>query len=150
MSLDVYLKLNGSANQQESGKIFIRENGQNKEISRAEWNERFPDREPFVAVAEVESDEVYSNNITHNLNTMADEAGIYKHLWRPDEIGITKAEQLIEPLSIGLALLKSDPERFKKFNPKNGWGTYEGLVGFVESYLTACELYPTAEVSVWR
>ena len=29
---------------------------------------------------------------------MADEAGIYKYLWSPEEIGITKAEQFIEPL----------------------------------------------------
>ena len=93
---------------------------------------------------------VHSANITHNLNKMADEAGIYKHLWRPDEIEITKAEQLIEPLRAGLELLKSDPERFKKFNPENGWGTYEGLVSFVQEYLASCEENPDAEVSVSR
>lgn len=47
--------------------------------------------------------EVYDANITHNLNTMAEEAGIYKHLWRPEELGITKAKDLIEPLAEGLA-----------------------------------------------
>ncbi len=64
----------------------------------------------------------YSANITHNLGDMAEEAGIYKHLWRPEEIGITKAVQLVEPLSKGLSFMKSDPERFKKFNAENGWG----------------------------
>lgn len=93
---------------------------------------------------------VYDANITHNLGKMADEAGIYKHLWRPDEIGITKAEQLIEPLRVGLALLKSDPERFKKFDAENGWGLYIHFVPFVEKYLQACEKYPDAEVSVSR
>lgn len=93
---------------------------------------------------------VYDANITHNLGKMADEAGIYKHLWRPDEIGITKAEQLIEPLRSGLALLKSDPERFKKFDAENGWGLYIHFVPFVEKYLQACEEYPDAEVSVSR
>lgn len=93
---------------------------------------------------------VYQANITHNLNAMAEEAGIYKHLWRPDELGIKKAAELIEPLRAGLALLKSDPERFKKFDAANGWGRYENLVLWVESYLSACEENPDAEVSVWR
>jgi len=93
---------------------------------------------------------VYGANITHNLGKMADEAGIYKHLWRPDEIGVTKAEQLIEPLRAGLALLKSDPKRFRKFDDENGWGLYTNFVPFVEKYLQACEEYPDAEVTVSR
>ena len=92
---------------------------------------------------------VYDANITHNLNKMASEAGIYKELWRPEEVGITKAGQLIKPLQEGLALLKSDPERFKHLNPENGWGSYEGLVEFVEKYLEACVESPDAEVSTW-
>ncbi len=93
---------------------------------------------------------VHSANITHNLNEMADAVGIYKHLWRPDEIGITKAEQLIEPLRRGLEFLKKEPDYFKKFNPENGWGDYEGLVSFVQEYLSSCEENPDAEVSVSR
>lgn len=97
-----------------------------------------------------EREEYYSRNITHNLNTMAGEAGIYEALWRPDEIGITKAAQLIEPLKDGLAKLESDPERFEKLNPSNGWGSYEGLVSFVRDYLQACQENPEADVSVCR
>lgn len=93
---------------------------------------------------------VFSSNITHNVNTMAQEAGIYQHLWRPEEIGIKHAEELITPLEAGLNLLRSDPERFRKFNPENGWGSYEGLVGFVEDYLAACREHPDAEVDTWR
>ena len=147
MSLDVYLETNETV--PADAKIYIREDGQNREISREEWEKKFPGTEPVVVV-EQESNEVYSANITHNLNRMADEAGIYKHLWRPDEIGIDQAEGLVEPLGIGLALLKSDPERFKKHNPKNGWGDYDGLVRFVENYLVACKECPQARVRVWR
>lgn len=93
---------------------------------------------------------VFSRNITHNLSKMADAAGIYYALWRPDEIGITTAAQLIEPLADGLALLKREPERFKALNPENGWGTYEGLVSMVEEYLCACMKDPDAKVSVSR
>lgn len=94
--------------------------------------------------------EIYSANITHNLNVMSKEAGIYKHLWKPEELGITTAGQLIEPLTAGLALLKSDPERFKKFNPKNLWGEYANLVQFVEEYLNACISEPEAKIEVSR
>ena len=94
--------------------------------------------------------QIYSGNVTHNLGKMAAEAGIYQCLWRPDELGITKASQLIEPLRAGLALLKSDPARFRAFNPPNGWGTYDGFVKFVEEYLNACGENPEASVSAWR
>jgi len=44
---------------------------------------------------------VYSANITHNLNEMAGAAGIYKYLWRPEEVGIYYAENLIDPFTKG-------------------------------------------------
>jgi hypothetical protein len=103
-----------------------------------------------VYLKEVRMTTIYECNITHNLNDMADEAGIYMHLWRPGEIGITKAFQLIEPLDNGLKLLKSDPARFKNFDSPNGWGKYKNLVEFVSEYLATCKENPDAEVSVRR
>lgn len=94
--------------------------------------------------------EVYWANITHNLGRMANEAGIYEHLWRPGEIGIEKAAQLIEPLTAGLALMKSDPARFKAFDASNGWGTYEHFLPWIEKYLEACRENPDATVKVSR
>ena len=151
MSLDVSLTFPGA--QPESPAvphIFIREGGQTKEVSREEWDKRFPGREPFTTSSLNETGEVYSANITHNLGKMADHAGLYKPCWRPEEHDITDARQLIEPLRAGLAVLREKPEFFKTFNPDNGWGTYEGLCEFVNEYLQACERYPQAKVSVWR
>jgi len=93
---------------------------------------------------------IYEANVTHNLNGMAEEAGIYKHLWRPDELGITKASELIAPLTDGLSLLESDPARFNALNPPNGWGSYEGLCRFVRNYLNACRENPDADIDVCR
>lgn len=93
---------------------------------------------------------VHCGNITHNLGPMAREAGIYTLLWRPEEIGIKYARELIAPLEAGLNILRMYPERFRKFNPENGWGSYEGLVEFVEVYLAACREHPDAEVDTWR
>lgn len=149
MSLDVYLDMPEAPFEGGSG-IYIRENGETREITRAEWDERFPDREPVVVPQGDSAESVFHANITHNLNRMADEAGIYKALWRPEEIGITQARQLIEPLRAGLAALNTDPERFRALNPSNGWGDYDGLVRFVARYLAACEQYPDAAVYVSR
>lgn len=93
---------------------------------------------------------VYDANITHNLGKMANEAGIYQHLWRPGEIGVTKAEQLIEPLRNAVALMKADLPRFTQHNAPNGWGLYEHFVPFVEEYLAACIENPDADVRVSR
>jgi hypothetical protein len=151
MSLDVYLIRKGPQNlSEEREAIFIREDGQTKEVSREEWYRRFPDRDPVICKIPTDTDRVYEANITHNLAEMADAAGLYKCLWRPEEVGMTRAEHLLEPLRLGLRLLKSDPEAFKKYNPKNGWGDYYGLVLFTEQYLAACEENPDAEVSVSR
>jgi hypothetical protein len=149
MSLDVYLRMPGATKPAGSG-IFIRDEGQTVEITREEWDRRFPGREPVVAPSLEESDEVYSANITHNLNKMAGAADLYEYLWRPDEIGVTHAKQLVTPLRNGLARLQADPAKFEAFNPPNKWGSYEGLVRFVEQYLAACEEYPDAQVSVSR
>lgn len=94
--------------------------------------------------------EVYSANITHNLGGMAEAAGIYEALWRPDEIGITEAAQLIPLLRDGLVKLKADPEGFAKYNAPNGWGMYEHFIPFVEKYLRACEANAGAAVRVSR
>lgn len=81
---------------------------------------------------------------------MAEVAGIYQHLWRPDELGLTRAHQLIDALQAGLDLMKADPARFEALNPENNWGSYKGFVPWVEQYLAACRQYPDAFVTVWR
>ena len=94
--------------------------------------------------------EVFDRNITHNLGTMADEAGIYYALWRPEEKGYKKAKDIIEILEKGLKDLKERPEYFKKFNAINGWGLYENFVPFVEECLYACKQYPSAKILTSR
>lgn len=93
---------------------------------------------------------VYEANTTHNLGAMAEAAGLYGYLWKPEQVGVTTARQLIEPLRAGLARLEAEPETFQRYNAENGWGRYEHLVEFVRRYLEACERYPDAKVRVSR
>jgi len=94
--------------------------------------------------------EYYSANVTHNLGRMAEEAGIYEVLWRGPENGIEIAKQLIEPLEEGIAKMKVDPQHFRQFSAKNGWGMYEDFVPWAEKLLEACKEWPDAEVVIWR
>ena len=81
-----------------------------------------PGHEPTVLTGKWTSTEVYSANITHNLNKMADAAGIYKHLWQPTENGIIYAEQLIAPLTEGLANLRGQPCKIRSIQSSEWLG----------------------------
>ena len=96
------------------------------------------------------TEEWFSASITHNLVPMARKAGIYKPLWYPEKIGISKAGELIGPLRKALALMKATPSRFKKYNAKNEWGLYENFVPWMERYLAACEEHHDTNVKVSR
>jgi hypothetical protein len=105
----------------------------------------------------VQPTSVYSANITHNLGKMASEVKLsngmtlYDILWRPDEQeGLKLAKDISELLDEGWNILLSDPEKFKKFEPDNGWGSYEGLEKFVYNYRNACWDNPEAELSICR
>lgn len=67
-----------------------------------------------------------------------------------EEIPINKAGDLIPMLRDGLARLRERPEHFKRLNPDNGWGNYDGLVAFTERYLEACQECPGATIRVSR
>lgn len=93
---------------------------------------------------------VFEGNITHNLTKMAQEAGLYLPLWRPEELGVTKAGSLVCLLAQGLATLHRTPETFIAMNPENGWGDYNGLVTLTKEYLLACCENPEAEIEISR
>ena len=93
--------------------------------------------------------EIYSSNITHNMVPMANAVGIYGPLWRPHACEIKQASQLIKPLTEAIALLKEDPEKYKKYNPENGWGSYDSFLKFLINLLDACIDDPTADVEAY-
>lgn len=103
-----------------------------------------------VTLTSTSGEEIYSANITHNLNKMAEAAGIYECLWRPDEHGMTHACNIIAPLSAGVALLATEKSKFEAFDSPNGWGTYKHFLPFCIDYLQACKDNPDALVSVCR
>ena len=95
MSLDLYIKTNAPVIKRGTG-VYVREDGKNRELkTMAEVQEHFPDADlSHIKVFEYETNDVWHENITHNMNEMAGQVPIgehtlYEYLWRPDEIGIT-------------------------------------------------------------
>jgi len=89
-----------------------------------------------------------SHNVTHNMNKMAEAVGLYQVLWSPEEIGITTASQMIEPIEKGIRKLMSNPDKYKSYNPPNGWGNYDIFVSFCRSVLSTCKENPDAIIDV--
>ena len=77
---------------------------------------------------------------------MAKEVGLYEVLWRPEEIGITTASQMVVPLGKAIDELVSNPDKYKAFNPPNGYGSYEDFVSFCQAVLHNCREYPDAVI----
>lgn len=151
MSLDVWLEEQSPVKNNSSG-IFIRENGQTKEISLEEWQKRYPGKKPIIVKQEAETITLFHYNITGNLRKMAEETNeiFEKALWSPDELNINTAKDLISYLRLGIAYLVIDKDRLIRFNPSNGWGNYDNLLELAETYLQACKDNPGATVCIWK
>ncbi len=122
MSLDIELINDTPIIKRKTG-VFVRKNGKTVELSESEIKEKYPDSNITEYV--VETNIVYSSNITHNLTRMADVVGLYECIWNPDKNNINIAKELIDVLREGLHLLKLEPEKYQQFNPVNGWGNYD-------------------------
>ena len=59
-------------------------------------------------------------NITYNVGTMLRRAGIH-----PDIINGMSVEDATEVFKHAVVLMADNPEDFRQFNAKNGWGTFE-------------------------
>lgn len=155
MSLDLYIISKTPVLHRGTG-VYIRENGETKELStKQEVLTHFPDMNPDTIEEKTYEDDTYFHiNITHNLVTMADECKVhgtcnynsdsavvtlYDLMWHPeDNLSITNPNMdYLEDIMSCYRKLLEEPNFFKKFNPDNGWGTYEQLVKRTKEYINA-------------
>ena len=155
MSLDLYIISKTPVLHRGTG-VYIRENGETKELStKQEVLTHFPDMNPDTIEEKTYEDDTYFHiNITHNLVTMADECKVhgtcnynsdsavvtlYDLMWHPkDNLNITTPNMdYLEDIMSCYRKLLEEPNFFKKFNPDNGWGTYEQLVKRTKEYINA-------------
>lgn len=151
MSLDLYIESKIPVQHKGTG-VYIRENGETKELlTKEEVLEHFPDANPDDIKETIsETSEYFHINITHNLTEMADECVIrstcsskkkhitlYDLMWHPEEnLGIvTPTASYLEDLETCYNRLINYQDFFKKYNPENGWGTYDGLVEKTKAFI---------------
>ena len=85
--------------------------------------------------------EVCDINVTYNLSPMFREAF--------DGVGFRdfnnmKAKDALPILRGAVEAMKNDPDRFKKHNPENGWGSYDSAIGVLEILCGGCLMAETA------
>lgn len=154
MSLDITI-ISPEPIKKKSTGVYVRIDGETRELTKEEAIAHFPDVDPNTIVEEeIETNEFWYGNITHNLCQMAEDClsfeeeyqhyNLYDLLWRDTQVPFTGVylNIYIAHLSYCLYVLKNDPDHFKKFNPENGWGTYEQLVNFVEEFIKALVTMP--------
>lgn len=95
-----------------------------------------------------QKEEIFSLNITHNLNKMADTAGFYKQLWHLE--GITTCEDLLPHIEQGILELESNPTKYKQYSAKNNWGTYEQFIPWLKDLAEKLKIEPKAILYVSR
>lgn len=103
-----------------------------------------------IDVVGLKGGRVFEANITHNLGEMATECGLYDVMWRPEEHGLTQCETAIPVLRKGVAELAGNRERYERFNPENGWGSYDILLRVATELLEACENIPCGTIRAMR
>lgn len=87
----------------------------------------------------------HDHNVTHNLAPMFREAGVD---WHDYKGGDRTAAALLREVATALSNLVDQPERFRRMDPPNGWGSYEGAVAFLARLAVDCIRHPDAIVQV--
>ncbi|NCC06737.1 MAG: hypothetical protein EOM30_01515 [Clostridia bacterium] len=84
--------------------------------------------------------------INHTCNTSAmikEVCGSYPSDWNGKS-----CEELIPVLDAGVTELMRYSQRYRQFEPSNGWGTVETTIEFLSNILKNCKMYPTAVIEI--
>lgn len=86
-----------------------------------------------------------SHNATHNLMPMWSKAGCYSALY---ESHGKPAKEILSPLIQGLTDMLKNSEEYRKLEPSNGWGDYDGAISFLVQVIKDCASNPDTNIEV--
>lgn len=93
-----------------------------------------------------QSQGVEVGNMTYNIRPMFDHAfGVED--WKEVVWG-KKALDVIPDIFFAHKMMKDNPEEFKPLEPENGWGSYEGALGYLYKLLVACCENPDCTIHI--
>ena len=84
-------------------------------------------------------------NITYNITPMFVKS-MGKNL---SDFNDKKCREMIPILRIGVIELANNPEKYRKLNPVNGWGNYDGALNYLRKLLVSCEENPNCTIKVY-
>jgi len=90
---------------------------------------------------------LFSANYTGNVCPMWTKAGVYEALYDSDGV---EASAIIPILDEGIQHMLAHPVEYRKLNPPNGWGNYEGALKFLQNLVSACYEHPKTLIGVWK
>lgn len=80
---------------------------------------------------------LYEWTYTYNVGPMLHDVGI-----RLNDMDGMKCEEALPILKEGLEKLRVDPERYKAMSPKDGLGSYDGLVNLLRAVVREVREHP--------
>lgn len=89
--------------------------------------------------------DIFSANYTHNVIPMWKEAGVFEVLYESQG---RKARDIVETLKKGVDHMRDNPAIFINLNPKNGWGSYETALPWLQNLVEQCLKNPDAEIHI--
>lgn len=83
-------------------------------------------------------------NYTWNVSPMYTEALGYTL----SELDGEKAKSVVGELQQGYMRMLDNPQKYKKMNPPNGWGDYEGALKYLRDLIVACQENPDCKIDI--
>ena len=139
MGLDLYIETNEQIKHRTTG-VYIREGGMNKELKTIEEVKKYFPNQDISHIHEYDyyDNYIFERHMTHNLGKMAShivvekDINLYLLLWHPSDIRFKYVdEKYVNYINKSLDMLIKNKKKLEKYNPDNGWGNYETLLGFV-------------------
>ena len=87
-------------------------------------------------------------NMTSNIRPMYDKAfGVND--WK-DVVDGRRAGSVVQEIFLAYDEMKSNPKEYKKLNPENGWGDYEGALEYLYKLLRESCQWPECTIYIHR
>lgn len=104
----------------------------------------------YIKSKKKEEDREWVANITHNMNKMAqrifvskNKETLYDYVWSPEELyKEIYTNEMRNVLTKGICIMISKRKSLLRYEPENGWGSYDSFLKFLIEYKEACEDHP--------
>ena len=91
-----------------------------------------------------ETEVAYVGSYTYNVGDMYREALGFSL----GELDGKNACDSLDILDKGIKDMQANPDKYKKMNPENGWGNYEGALEYLLNIRHQCHRYPKCTILV--